>query len=181
MRLTTKNFVVKQPSMTTTTGTLLIHCKDQKGIVARVAGFIHDFGGNILDSDHHTDMESGDFLMRTVFELEGFQIPREEIAPSFMPIAKLFGISFQLYFSHNRTRVGLLVSQHDHCLVDLSRAHQLVENGHRHDAYDMVANYSEDRKRQNELVATLKKTLVLWLQYRDGIARACGLQPKTLS
>ncbi len=65
--------------------------------------------------------------------------------------------------------------------MDLSRAHQLVENGHRHDAYDMVANYSEDRKRQNEVVATLKKTLVLWLQYRDGIARACGLQPKTLS
>ena len=27
---------------------LLIHCKDRKGIVARVSGFIHDFGGNIL-------------------------------------------------------------------------------------------------------------------------------------
>ena len=127
MRLTTTNIVVKQTFMTTTTGTLLIHCKDQKGIVARVAGFIHDFGGNILDSDHHTDMESGDFLMRTVFELEGFQIPREEIAPSFLPIAKLFGISFQLYFSHNRTRVGLLVSQYDHCLVDLLHRHRRGE------------------------------------------------------
>ena len=110
-----------------TTATLLIHCKDQKGIVARVSGFIHDFGGNILDSDHHTDLESGDFLMRTVFELEGFQIPREEIAPSFSPIAKLFGISFQLYFSDNRTRAGLLVSQQDHCLVDLLHRHRRGE------------------------------------------------------
>ena len=32
---------------------LLIRCKDRKGIVARVSGLIHDFGGNILDSDHH--------------------------------------------------------------------------------------------------------------------------------
>ena len=99
--------------------TLLLHCKDQKGIVARVAGFIHDFGGNILDSDHHTDQETGDFLMRTVFDLDGFQIPREDIADSFAPIAKIFGILFQLYFSDHRPRVGLLVSQHQHCLVDL--------------------------------------------------------------
>ena len=98
---------------------LLIYCKDQKGIVARVAGFIHDFGGNILDSDHHTDRETGDFLMRTVFDLEGFQIPREEIAASFAPIAKIFGISFQLHFSGQRPRVGILVSHLDHCLVDL--------------------------------------------------------------
>ena len=110
-----------------TTATLLIHCKDQKGIVARVAGFIHDFGGNILDSDHHTDLESGDFLMRTVFDLDGFQIPRDEIGTCFAPIAKLFGISYQLYFSDKRTRAGLLVSQHDHCLVDLLHRHRRGE------------------------------------------------------
>lgn len=98
---------------------LLIYCKDQKGIVARVAGFIHDFGGNILDSDHHTDRETGDFLMRMVFDLEGFQITREEIAASFAPIAKIFGISFQLHFSGQRPLVGILVSHLDHCLVDL--------------------------------------------------------------
>ena len=109
------------------TATLLVHCKDQKGIVARVAGFIHDFGGNILDSDHHTDLESGDFLMRTVFELQEFQIPREDIASSFSPIAKLFGITFQLFFSDQRTRVGLLVSQLDHCLVDLLHRHRRGE------------------------------------------------------
>lgn len=98
---------------------LLIHCKDQKGIVARVAGFIHDFGGNILDSDHHTDQETGDFLMRMVFDLDGFQIPREEIGSSFAPVAKIFGISYQLYFLDERPRVGILVSHLDHCLADL--------------------------------------------------------------
>ncbi len=57
--------------------------------------------------------------MRTVFELDGFQIPRDEIAASFAPIAKVFDILFQLHFSDRRPRVGLLVSQLDHCLVDL--------------------------------------------------------------
>jgi len=57
--------------------------------------------------------------MRMVFDLEGFQISREEIAESFAPIAKIFGISFQLHFSDQRPRVGILVSHLDHCLVDL--------------------------------------------------------------
>lgn len=98
---------------------LLIACKDQKGLVARVASFIHDFGGNILDSDHHTDRQTGDFLMRTEFELDGFQVAREEIATAFTPVAKIFGMHFQLHFTDERPRVGLLVSQQEHCLVDL--------------------------------------------------------------
>ncbi len=100
-------------------GILLIQCKDQKGIVARVASFLHDFGGNILDSDHHTDRETGDFLMRTVFDLSEFQLSRDDIHPSFAPIAKIFGITSELHFSDRRPRVGLMVSKYEHCLVDL--------------------------------------------------------------
>jgi formyltetrahydrofolate deformylase len=98
---------------------LLITCKDRRGIVARVAGFIHDFGGNILDSDHHTDRESGDFLMRTHFALDGFQIPQEEIASAFAPVAKSFEMRFEVHFTHHRPRVALMVSKQDHCLADL--------------------------------------------------------------
>ena len=70
---------------------LLINCKDRSGIVARVAGFIHDFGGNILDSDHHTDEETNNFLMRMEFAQEDFQIPVGDIASAFDPIAKVLG------------------------------------------------------------------------------------------
>jgi formyltetrahydrofolate deformylase len=98
---------------------LLIHCKDRKGIVARVAGFIHDFGGNILDSDHHTDRELGEFLMRTEFALEGFQIPSNEIASAFAPVAKVFEMRYEVHFRPSRPRVAILVSKQDHCLADL--------------------------------------------------------------
>lgn len=105
--------------MSNRTAILLITCQDQKGLVARVSGFIHDFGGNILDSDHHTDRETGDFLMRTVFDLEGFQVPPEEIETAFRPIAKVHDMNFQLHLSDRKPKVGILVSQHDHCLVDV--------------------------------------------------------------
>lgn len=65
--------------------------------------------------------------------------------------------------------------------MDLSRAHQLVENGHRHDAYDMVVNHAKDRNIQEKVVATMKQTLDLWLHYRDGIAGACRIHPGAIS
>ncbi len=98
---------------------LLIHCKDRKGIVARVAGFIHDFGGNILDSDHHTDEETNDFLMRMEFATEGLQIPVDDIPNAFAPVAKVFDMRYEVRALSRRSRVAVLVSKQDHCLADL--------------------------------------------------------------
>jgi formyltetrahydrofolate deformylase len=106
---------------------LLVHCKDRKGIVARVSGFIHDFGGNILDSDHHTDEESNEFLMRMEFATEGLQMPPDEIPAAFAPIAKVFDMRFEVRPMSRRTRVALLVSKQDHCLADLLQRHRRDE------------------------------------------------------
>jgi formyltetrahydrofolate deformylase len=106
---------------------LLIHCKDRKGIVARVSGFIHDFGGNILDSDHHTDEETNDFLMRMEFATEGLQMAPDEIPSAFAPIAKVFEMRYEVHPSTHRTRVGMLVSKQDHCLADLLQRHRRDE------------------------------------------------------
>ena len=61
--------------------------------------------------------------------------------------------------------------------MDLIRAHQMVEGGHRHDAYAMVVNHTKTRAQQDHILATLQRTLDLWLRYRDGVARACGVDP----
>lgn len=106
---------------------ILIQCKDRKGIVARVSGFIHDFGGNILDSDHHTDEETNDFLMRMEFATEGLQIPPDEIPAAFAPIAKVFDMRYEVYPTSRRTRVAILVSKEDHCLADLLQRHKRDE------------------------------------------------------
>jgi formyltetrahydrofolate deformylase len=106
---------------------ILIHCRDRKGIVARVSGFIHDSGGNILDSDHHTDEETNDFLMRMEFATDGLQIPPDDIPAAFAPIAKVFEMRFEVHRSNHRMRVGMLVSKQDHCLADLLQRHKRDE------------------------------------------------------
>lgn len=106
---------------------LLIRCKDRKGIVARVSGFIHDFGGNILDSDHHTDEETNAFLMRMEFATDGLQLSPGDIPAAFEPIAKVYEMHYEVYSSNQRPRVGLMVSKQDHCLADLLQRHRRDE------------------------------------------------------
>lgn len=60
--------------------------------------------------------------------------------------------------------------------LDLIRAHQLVEGGHRQAAYRMVLDHALDAASQDAVLAELEKGLSLWLQYRDGVAYACGLK-----
>ena len=57
--------------------------------------------------------------------------------------------------------------------MDLIRAHQMVEAGHRHDAYDMVVGHVTERRRQETILSCLKKSLHYWIRYRDAVARAC--------
>jgi pyrroloquinoline-quinone synthase len=60
--------------------------------------------------------------------------------------------------------------------MDLIRAHQKVESGHRQDAYDMVVHYVPTRPEQDAVIACLKTSLTLWLRYRDAVARACRIR-----
>jgi pyrroloquinoline-quinone synthase len=60
--------------------------------------------------------------------------------------------------------------------MDLIRAHQMVESGHRHDAYTMVVNYATTHSQQQAVLGCLKKCLTLWQAYRDAVAKACGLK-----
>lgn len=59
--------------------------------------------------------------------------------------------------------------------MDLIRAHQMVEAGHRHDAYHMVVNFAVSPSQQRAVIACLKTCLSLWHAYRDAVARACGV------
>ena len=101
------------------TATLLISCRDQKGLVAAVSDFLYRNNGNIIHADQHTDQEEGVFLQRVEWELEGFDVAREEIEATFKPIALRFGMQWTLHFSDYQPSVALFVSKLPHCLYDL--------------------------------------------------------------
>ncbi len=48
--------------------TALLHGPDQPGLVARVASWIFERGGNILHADQHRDMEAGIFFQRVEWQ-----------------------------------------------------------------------------------------------------------------
>ncbi|KZL50031.1 MULTISPECIES: formyltetrahydrofolate deformylase [Cyanophyceae] len=105
--------------MTKPTATLLISCPDRRGLVAKFANFIYANGGNIIHADQHTDFAAGLFLTRIEWQLDGFNLPREFIAPAFNAIAQPLEAKWQLHFSDSIPRIAIWVSRQDHCLFDL--------------------------------------------------------------
>jgi formyltetrahydrofolate deformylase len=101
------------------TAILLLSCPDRRGLVAAVSEFIGRHQGNIIHADQHTDQEEGTFLQRVEFELDGFDLARDEIAEAFAPLARPLGMHWTLRFSDHVPRVALLVSRQGHCLCDL--------------------------------------------------------------
>ncbi|MEH2054169.1 formyltetrahydrofolate deformylase [Nostoc sp.] len=105
--------------MTSPTATLLISCPDRRGLVAKFANFIYSNGGNIIHADQHTDFAAGLFLTRIEWQLDGFNLPREFIAPAFNAIAQPLGAKWEIRFSDTVPRIAVWVSRQDHCLFDL--------------------------------------------------------------
>jgi len=103
-----------------TTAILLIHCPDQKGILAAVTDFINVNKGNILYLDQHVDRKANVFFMRVQWSLEQFLIPREKIEDYFETLyAQKFQMSFRLYFGDHKPKMAIFVSKMSHCLFDL--------------------------------------------------------------
>ena len=113
--------------MTKQTATLLISCPDQRGLVAKFANFIYANGGNITHADQHTDFEAGLFLNRIEWQLKGFNLPKDLIAPAFNAIAQPLNAKWELHFSDTLPRIAIWVSRQDHCLLDLIWRHRAKE------------------------------------------------------
>jgi formyltetrahydrofolate deformylase len=113
--------------MSKNTATLLITCPDRKGIVAAIADFLFRHDANIVHADQHQDAENNLFLMRVEWNLEGSVLNPDNFAGLFAPIATQFEMTWQLKHAQRRPRMALMVSQYDHCLVDLLHRHQSGE------------------------------------------------------
>jgi formyltetrahydrofolate deformylase len=99
--------------------TLCISCPDRVGIVARVSSFLAQHGGWILESNHHADAITQRFFMRNVLRAGSLPFGPDGLRERFAPIAAEFGMDWRLSDSSRPSRVVLLASKADHCLVDV--------------------------------------------------------------
>ena len=108
--------------------TLLVHCDDQAGLVASVTRFIHQYRGNILDLDQHTDKEHKKFFMRVAWELQGFSLAEADIGQAFArEVAEPLAMQWELSFSEQKPRMAVFVSRMFHCLFDILARYQSGE------------------------------------------------------
>lgn len=110
------------------TAILRVHCADQKGLVSRMTDFIQRNQGNIVALDQFTDPIEKHFFMRLEWEVEGFAIDREEIAPAIEhAVARPCNMLWQLDFSDQRLRMCVMASKLTHCVYDLLARHHSGE------------------------------------------------------
>lgn len=104
-----------------TTARLLVTCPDRPGIVAAVAGFLHMHGANITALDQHsTDPSGGTFFLRLEFQTPGVDLPRKALEGAFdQVVAQRFEMTWRMTHAAEPQRLGILVSKHDHALMEL--------------------------------------------------------------
>lgn len=106
---------------------LLVNCPDRKGIVAGIAAFLYQHGGNILHADQHQDSKRGLFFMRVEWDLKEFDLDRASFSRQFLPLAEQFEMGWRVEYSSNIAAVALFVSRHLHCLADLLHRYETGE------------------------------------------------------
>jgi len=100
--------------------TILIHCEDQKGIIASVTNYIAGIEGNIIYLDQHVDENENVFFMRLECEFNTQNWDLELIKKDFQSnLADKFNMSWEIYTQEYKPRMALFISKYDHCLYDL--------------------------------------------------------------
>ena len=100
--------------------TLIIKCRDTKGIVAAVSGFLARNDASIVESNQFNDSTNDLFFMRTVFRQDGPNMPDpQRLRESFVAIADRFGMTWQLHDDSVKPKLLIMVSKWGHCLYDL--------------------------------------------------------------
>lgn len=98
---------------------LTIRCRDRRGIVAAVSGFLAEQGFSIVEAHQH-EGGAGMFFMRVAFTGDvAAPPPLARVEARFAPIAERFAMDARFHDGAIRMRALVLVSRFDHCLHDL--------------------------------------------------------------
>lgn len=104
-----------------TTARLLITCPDRPGIVSAVTTFLYHHGANVTELDQHSsDASGGRFFLRLEFQTPALDMPGEAMSRAFGEVVgQRFGMDWRMSFASQRPRMVILVSRHDHAMIEL--------------------------------------------------------------
>jgi formyltetrahydrofolate deformylase len=96
---------------------LAMTCPDGPGIIHAVSGALLEVDANVLEQEQYSDLETGLFFARTRFESPEEDLDRVRTVLAERTAAFRPDLTLRLEDAHRR--VLILVSQYDHCLLDL--------------------------------------------------------------
>ncbi|MEX1080344.1 MAG: formyltetrahydrofolate deformylase [Homoserinimonas sp.] len=97
---------------------LTLECENRVGIVFAVAGFLAEYGCDIVDSQQFDDSRGNRFFMRVEAVSPGNH-EVEYLKAQFDPVAASFGMKWHLGEKRHKLRTLIMVSHADHCLNEL--------------------------------------------------------------
>jgi formyltetrahydrofolate deformylase len=106
---------------------LLVSCPDKTGHVFRLASFISENNGNILDLDEHVDPVESHFYARIQFDIRSFDIPKEALHQAISPLMQSMDAKWAIHFTSEKMRAVIFVSKTDHCLQEILWRYRLNE------------------------------------------------------
>ncbi|MDX2356096.1 formyltetrahydrofolate deformylase [Dietzia sp. PP-33] len=100
---------------------LSLGCPDRIGIVARIATFLAELGGTIVEAAYHADENSGWFFTRQSVDAGSIGMELDELRRRFSRVAAELGpeTDWHIADSGEPKDVVVLVSKEGHCLHDL--------------------------------------------------------------
>ena len=109
------------------TAILMWSCPDRKGLVSRIAQFIYERGGNILDLDEHVDRYERMFFLRVAWDMSEFSVHPEKLQETFIPLAREHEARWSIRLGKEKRSLAIFVSKYDHCLQEILWRHDLNE------------------------------------------------------
>lgn len=100
---------------------ITLGCRDRTGIVAKIASFLADVGGWIVEASYHTDRDTGWFFTRQEVLADSLPFGVDELRREFTGVVCQLGAptDWRISDTGRRRRVVILASREGHCLYDL--------------------------------------------------------------
>lgn len=98
---------------------LKIDCPDQPGLVAKIAGYVAQYEGNLVEFNQFTDREGSRFFARLEIDTQGMTVGVEDFITGFEVMGKAVGGKWHFRRLPYRMRTAVLVTKTDHCLNEI--------------------------------------------------------------
>lgn len=98
---------------------LKIDCPDQHGIVAKIASYVADYKGNLVEFSQFTDSANDKFFARVEIDTTELSVDIDDFTAGFNTLGKSLHATWHFRQQPYKMRTAVLVTKTDHCLNEI--------------------------------------------------------------